>query len=485
MQDEKIGRNDSCPCGSGKKYKKCCLLTVLQHSDTIDPAWRKLRQTEGELIDQHLFAYVTREYPKKLFEIAWDTFLCGEEWPAEVSDRLEDNIFIPWFIFDWIPNSEELGNKFNFNNQPIALNYLQRFRNRLTEMQRRFIETICESHYSFYVVLDIVPRQSVKLKDIILQTEHIVKEYQGTEYLHRGDIMFTRILTLDGISISIGTAPRIIPSHCHIELLDFRKELEEEHGKPLTSKLLRNIGDDLRLYYFDLMDELFTKPAPILHNTDGDLYEFCTVHFKLDITPQEAFNKLLSLTLSNNPEEFLEEAKKNKNGQLKQIKLPWLKLGNNKHKQWDNTLMGNITISTAKITVEVNSKVRAEAIIKLINNMLGDDVSYQKTKIESIDKKLSSVKPSKQNKSEKIDINNSPEAQAFFKEYMEKHWNNWLNESIPILDGLTPCQAAKTKDGREKLEALLLDFDRKNERSQDNLLRPNVDELRKKLGLLE
>ncbi len=21
----KVGRNDSCPCGSGKKYKKCCL----------------------------------------------------------------------------------------------------------------------------------------------------------------------------------------------------------------------------------------------------------------------------------------------------------------------------------------------------------------------------------------------------------------------------------------------------------------------------
>jgi len=21
---EKIGRNDECPCGSGKKYKKCC-----------------------------------------------------------------------------------------------------------------------------------------------------------------------------------------------------------------------------------------------------------------------------------------------------------------------------------------------------------------------------------------------------------------------------------------------------------------------------
>ena len=23
-KEEKIGRNDPCPCGSGKKYKKCC-----------------------------------------------------------------------------------------------------------------------------------------------------------------------------------------------------------------------------------------------------------------------------------------------------------------------------------------------------------------------------------------------------------------------------------------------------------------------------
>ena len=24
VSGEKIGRNDPCPCGSGKKYKKCC-----------------------------------------------------------------------------------------------------------------------------------------------------------------------------------------------------------------------------------------------------------------------------------------------------------------------------------------------------------------------------------------------------------------------------------------------------------------------------
>jgi len=25
ISDQKIGRNDHCPCGSGKKYKKCCI----------------------------------------------------------------------------------------------------------------------------------------------------------------------------------------------------------------------------------------------------------------------------------------------------------------------------------------------------------------------------------------------------------------------------------------------------------------------------
>jgi len=25
MAEKKPGRNDPCPCGSGKKYKKCCL----------------------------------------------------------------------------------------------------------------------------------------------------------------------------------------------------------------------------------------------------------------------------------------------------------------------------------------------------------------------------------------------------------------------------------------------------------------------------
>ena len=36
----KIGRNDSCPCGSGKKYKKCCYLDSAKNERIISAAGR-------------------------------------------------------------------------------------------------------------------------------------------------------------------------------------------------------------------------------------------------------------------------------------------------------------------------------------------------------------------------------------------------------------------------------------------------------------
>jgi hypothetical protein len=34
----KIGRNDACPCGSGKKYKRCCLTAQVANPDAVTTA---------------------------------------------------------------------------------------------------------------------------------------------------------------------------------------------------------------------------------------------------------------------------------------------------------------------------------------------------------------------------------------------------------------------------------------------------------------
>jgi hypothetical protein len=52
MENNKIGRNDSCPCGSGKKYKKCCLkedqkkeqAQIVQPATQTELASKKVRE---------------------------------------------------------------------------------------------------------------------------------------------------------------------------------------------------------------------------------------------------------------------------------------------------------------------------------------------------------------------------------------------------------------------------------------------------------
>ena len=47
------------------------------------------------------------------------------------------------------------------------------------------------------------------------------------------------------------------------------------------------------------------------------------------------------------------------------------------------------------------------------------------------------------------------------REQIEKtlfaHWENWVDAEIPALGHITPRQAVKDPDGRESVEALLLD----------------------------
>lgn len=53
----KIKRNDPCPCGSGKKYKKCCMNKNVEGLGSVS--------LHEELNNHysHLMAYVNRNYP--------------------------------------------------------------------------------------------------------------------------------------------------------------------------------------------------------------------------------------------------------------------------------------------------------------------------------------------------------------------------------------------------------------------------------------
>ncbi len=76
-----------------------------------------------------------------------------------------------------------------------------------------------------------------------------------------------------------------------------------------------------------------------------------------------------------------------------------------------------------------------------------------------------------------------PEVQEQLKAIAQEHWKSWFDESIPALENKTPREAAKTKDGRERLEALLLQYERYDSEKSDNVFKADINYLRRELCL--
>lgn len=486
--NDKIGRNELCPCGSGKKYKQCCLATTHASAvEVVDFEWHHLRKLEGEIVDQHLIPYVTKELSKEVMHAALSD-LMPENLPKELDhDIYFQNFFMPLFLFNWL-SSEEDFKLSNFDvEHTIAENYLKIHGNRLNSREKRFIEQIGKTYYSFYSILDVEYEKSLTVKDILLGTTHHIKERQGTHHLKRGDIVFSRILTMDQCSIFMGMAPFVIPVKHHTNLIDFRKWLiEETDEEELTADQLRNeVNLDVLGYFFDVMIEAFERPMPTLTNTDGDLFQFCTSHFELILPVEEALNLLLPLTLSKDSAPYLTEAKRNKTGKIKSLQFPWLKKGNKKNTGWELTVLGEITLESGKLTLKTNSEKRAKKGRQVLEKHLGKDIAFQKLLIEAPEKKIESAPAlTKKDHDKQAELMASPDVQAQIKSMVQAHWQSWFDQPIPALDNQTPRQAAKTKNGKEKLEALLLLYERYDmDRNTDDPFKADLNYLRAELSL--
>jgi hypothetical protein len=481
---DKIGRNDNCTCGSGKKYKKCCGNASATIYTNADFQLRKLRQLEMTLVNKQLCSYVTEQLSPDIFKLALADFF-PEDLPETLDKRyLFDHFFISWFLFSWKPSKKKNFPSFN-SELTVSQNYLMTHPNRLSNLEKRFIDSIEGTYYSFYSIIDVIPEQSFVVKDIFLETTHTVKEQKATHTLKRGDIVFGRLFIFEEQTIFIGMAPYTVPAAYHLQLVDYKHHLVKSNKrKALTGESLREVYHyEMLDYFFWMLKDAYNSPLPSLENTDGDPLQFCKSYFKITLTPEETLKHLLPLALSKNPKEFLEDAKRDKNGRIKRIELPWLKKGNKRHRDWSNTILGHLVIEQGKLILETNSERRAERGKKLLIKSLSDAIVFQKMLIEAPAQKLKSPSKSPDLTSEHNKLLELPEVQEQLKNLAKAHWENWLDTPIPALGNKTPRAAAKTKNGKEKLEALLLEYERHDTEKKNNLFKADITDLKTKLGL--
>ena len=111
------GRNDPCPCGSGKKYKKCCIKKSTDTSRTGD-----LGITEQFLRDK-LQKFMMRDEFGDDIRNAWMLFW-NEKDTSSMRDIDKDKYreFTEWYIHEY---------RLAEHNIPLIELYYQRYKNKV------------------------------------------------------------------------------------------------------------------------------------------------------------------------------------------------------------------------------------------------------------------------------------------------------------------------------------------------------------------
>jgi len=376
----KVGRNDPCPCGSGKKYKKCCLIAV-EAQPVEDFHWHKLRRAI-EALPTQLLKFSSKHFGEAGLHEAWDEFT---DWEGIEFDPETPHItiFMPWFFYDWTPDPLVTNvRREALDECTLAQAYLEKKGKQLEPLLRRYIEQCCKAPFSFYDILSVCPGEGFLLRDIITGEEVDVTEHSGSTQAKAGDIMFGKVAQLDDLAVMEASPPVFFPPREKQAILDLRKKI---HGckLPLTPVLIKDYDNEMLGIYHDITERLLSSAMPELVNTDGDSLVPQELIYEIE-SPHATFDALKHLSICVSEDELLAEAKFNTKGELRAVDFSWQKKGNVLHKSWENTVLAYIRINGHKMKVEVNSDNRAKKFRALMDELLPGKVRYKTTVIESL-----------------------------------------------------------------------------------------------------
>ena len=142
-----VGRNDLCPCGSGKKYKKCCLV-----------------KDEAKEIAKNRIINGTKKFEGVIQKIK--EFSNREEY-KDYKNKFEIEFGISNYILENITNVYYLTN-YKYNKQTsIMMDYFNRNKNILNKNELSIVENTLNSYMSIYQVKekDIT---KILIKDILI-----------------------------------------------------------------------------------------------------------------------------------------------------------------------------------------------------------------------------------------------------------------------------------------------------------------------------
>ena len=489
---EKTGRNDPCPCGSGKKYKQCCLSNTsiaFAGPETVDTPWSRQRDASDRLTVD-LQRTLKRDFGDFVLD-AWADFNQDDD-PVPLSETPHEiSIFSPYVLFEWDPERPVRRSAEKPRGGIVVRAYLKKAASRLSALEHLILEQAIARPVSFYEIVRVHPGHGAVLRDILIGEETEIEEHSGSEMMRPGDVIYAQIWILPEVATLGRSAPIPMPPDRKVEIIKLRAQLQrkiKKQNRELSAADLTRYTDEIRTVYLGIRDAL-SKP-PKLQNTDREPFLSHKIHFNTQ-SAQSTFDALASLAWGVTKEDLLEEAELSPDGSLRSIEFAWLKKGNKMHPSWESTVLGHLKIFGKTLLVEVNSANRAKRIREEIEQRLGSQAIHVGTETESPEQMLKQAKQRKAQRGaeeeiDEDDLMRDPEVRRQIEAEVQKQVEGWVRTKVPALGGRTPLQAVADPDGREMVEALLQGWERQNEvPGPASIVRPDISALRRLLNLPE
>ena len=428
------GRNDPCPCGSGKKFKKCCLLEPAALSPAADVSAREgalsklLRFAERPQFDSDREIGNILFWGKRLFEIPApdaQALLEGDDAAAKYNC---------WFVFDL---DIEGG-------RTIADMFLAQKSHQLSAAEHGFLDRLRQSHLALYEAIGVTPGRGIELRDLWTGAEMFVEERTASRSLVVWDLLGGRVVAgSDGVARFEGG----MYLYNRGDKDTILQELKRYHRRFVKHNPHADLPDFFRrhgmIFNHLWLDLVVCRPLPKIVTAEGDQLVFTRVAF--DVDDAAAFPVLLADRDDVDPQGdgtfvWTEEAP------------PGYRT------------LGTITIRGARLLLETVSKERAVRGREWLEALAGSTIRYRATSYETL---ASAIEHRRSEPAPPPGDDPSPEmAAGAVQELQDLHYRAWLDQPIPALGDHAPRAAARSKRWRPRLVDLLKQTENQAERNR-------------------
>lgn len=259
MGDLKTGRNAPCPCGSGKKYKKCCLALLQQQDATPEQLWLRVGRA-NEMLSERLAHYIDRHVDRRFLREAQREFYL---WTDPIHRSLQGSaiqgFFHDWLCFGFVPDPMERRDEDLVPlERSLAEEWLEREGRRLGPLERTLMDGARARGNSLFEVRKVEPGVGLGLWDLLCEEPYWVAEHEGSKHAVEGMVLFGHLNPYAELPHLLACSPVALPPGAAPAVLERRRELASVSGA-LASDSLWACDLEIRDLYFDLVRQLVLR----------------------------------------------------------------------------------------------------------------------------------------------------------------------------------------------------------------------------------